>query len=136
MFKEEIKFRGSKFSSNEFVYGNLIQSKQSNPIICAINNNSVFMPQGTITGWAFTVKSDSVSRYIGLRDKNGTELYLYDAVKFDYCEQKDVIGMISLNKWGHSMILVDDKEYHIENAVKGVRIGVFELRSDGKKSMN
>lgn len=121
---EKLKFRGRKTTSKEWVYGNLSVSKSANPIISQIQDKSILMPNGFIAGWAYEVQKESVSPFIGLSDTNKIQLYLGDIIEFDYCGTT-LRGIISLDKYNHSMILVEDKEYHIENVKRSEKLGTI-----------
>ena len=121
---ENLKFRGRKITSKEWIYGNLSLSKIANPIIYKIGDKSVLMPSGFIDGWSFEVQKESIGQFIGLTDKNGVELYSGDIVVFEY-HQYILKGTISFDQFNHSIILVDNKEYHIENVKRGEKIGTI-----------
>lgn len=89
---------------------------------------------------------ETVGQFTGLLDKNGTEVYEGDVVRFTYSYEKrgyytivsnTYIGIITLNKFYHSCIMNGKDEYHIENIRNGEVIGNIhdnpELLKGGKQ---
>lgn len=128
-----IKFRG-KTPSGAWVYGYYeFQELVKNHII-------------RHKGCAFEVIPETVGQFTGMLDKNGTEVYKGDVVRFTYSYEKrgyytivsnTYIGIITLNKFYHSCIMNGKDEYHIENIRNGEVIGNIhdnpELLKGGKQ---
>jgi hypothetical protein len=75
----EIKFRGQRTDSREWVYGYLYITKKSNPT----NEDAHFILNGS---GSFKVETESVGQFTGLKDK--TDIYVYegDIIKSRYTD--------------------------------------------------
>ena len=91
-------------------------------------------------GYQNDVDFTTASQWIGLLDSEENRIYENDIVEFVYFNIYRVIGLVTLNQWGHSHIQAaivtmngteakkDFKhglDFHIENAVKGKVIGNY-----------
>lgn len=103
-----IKFRGKSLNTRMWVYGDLSHK-----------GKRLFVE--------YEVAPGTVSQHIGLNDKNGTEVYEGDIVRFTYSYEKQgyhtivtntYIGVIALNKYFQTCMMVGNEEYHIDNCIR------------------
>jgi len=123
---QQIKFRAIDQFSDDFVYGQGFFVDSDNE-------------QGYITNGVerhHCVKKDTISQFTMLNDVENVEIFQNDIVEFTYLNEYKVVGIVNLNKFGHSevqavkvkvtksgMDFKNGLSFHIENATKGKVIG-------------
>lgn len=91
----DIKFRAWCENSGDFI---MILD-----YLCISNKNNRRMGVDLINGYPDVTKVIDVMQYVGLKDKNGRDVYNNDIVEFIYCENslnEKVIGKIEKDEWG------------------------------------
>ena len=67
----EIEFKGQRVDNGEWVHGHYIENSIDSPCIIDYDANQ------------FEIKKESVSQYIGHKDKNNAKIYENDRVLYD-----------------------------------------------------
>jgi len=116
----EIKFRGQRIDTKEWVYGNLVSSSYlpDNILECFIVTCFAGGKELGIIE-SFKVIPKSVSKFIGLKDKKGKEIYNRDIVEWvTKTRDNKEKGIISQNDDGTWLINKCFKVYNQKEQIK------------------
>ena len=138
----EIKFRGKRIDTGEWVYGDLIENQGRYYIYYATSDTTLENEDNSIIVLAEEVDLDTVGQYTGLKDRNGKEIYEGDIVSAWSAGSHCPNGIIKWGKGSCAFFIGNSKNsliWHISGdkgretlEVIGNRWDNPELLEDGK----
>lgn len=79
----EIEFRGQRVDNGEWVFGTPFFIKDENFASIITNCQTLYFKDSETTYTGHEVKSESISQYIGRKDKNNVKIFENDRVLYD-----------------------------------------------------
>jgi len=124
-----IKFRGLNPKTNEFVYGDLIQTPENKTRIIGFNNYITKDEYQSYVDYNVLVDKNTIGQYIGLSDINDKEIFEGDILvenRYPYYsnEKLNYVGIVEFkySSWKVILKCVNKDKYGISDGLTDINI--------------
>lgn len=131
-----IKFRGLNLKTNEFVYGDLIQTPENKTRIIGFKNYTIKDELQSYVDYNVLVDKDSIGQYIGLSDVNDKEIFEGDILvenRYPYYsnEKLNYVGIVEFkySSWKVVLKCIDKDKNGISNGLTDINIDNDEFQN-------